>query len=99
MRSRGKKVDWPEGMSLEDARRKEDYPPRVWGIAQRRWSRLTPEEQENRRRALEAIGTMLSHAAEEPDFSEFFSLWDILWFALATITAYKIGVGTYWADE
>lgn len=37
-------------------------------------------------------------ALHAPSFAEIFTPFDLLWFGLAAVTAYKIGVGTYGAD-
>ncbi len=98
MMDSGRTVNWPAGMTYEEAIRKADYPAELWRQAETRWNQLGAEEQQERKRQRILFAAALSEAASEPDFGEFFSPWDLLWFALATITAYKIGVGTYGDD-
>jgi hypothetical protein len=99
MVQRGQTVQWPAGMTLEDASQKADYPPEVWRQAEMRWSQLGPDEQGKRTRARMELAMMLSGAANKPEFGEFFSPWDLLWFGLAMVTAYRIGVGSYGNDD
>jgi hypothetical protein len=60
--------------------------------------RLAAQEQRERTRQRTMLASMFHRAASRPDFADFFSPWDLLWFALATITAYRIGAGTYGDD-
>ena len=98
MTDRGQTVNWPSGMTYDEASRRADYPVKLWRQAETLWNQLGPAEQQERKRQRLMFAAALSEAASEPDFGEFFSPWDLLWFALATITAYKIGVGTYGDD-
>ncbi len=95
---KGQTIHWPPGMSYEEASRREDYPPAMWQQAERRWNQLGRGEREERKRVRILLVGALSSEASSRDFGEFFSPWDILWFALATVTAFKIGVGTYGGD-
>jgi hypothetical protein len=98
MMNQGRKLQWPPGMSYEEATHKADYPADVWRQAEARWKQLGPQGQQERKRERVMLIAALSEATSQPDFGEFFSPWDLLWFALATITAYKTGVGTYGDD-
>ncbi len=90
-------VPWPPGMTLESASRQADYPPRIWREAAARWNQMSPIEQEEKRSRLRLMAEALI-SISTPSFKEYFSPWDLLWFGLATVTAYKIGVGTYGED-
>lgn len=96
----GQSIEWPAGMNYEDASRQADYPAEIWQQAQERWNAL-PEvkKQEQKRQRLE-LASALSEMAKASNigFTDFFSPWDALWFGLAAITAYKLGVGTYGAE-
>ncbi len=98
MMDRGATINWPPGMTYEEAFRQADYPPELWQQAELRWNQLGAQEQQERTQQRRMLATMLSSVSLRPDFSDFFSPWDLLWFALATITAYRIGVGTYGDD-
>ena len=97
--ARGQAVAWPPGMSLEAASKREDYPPAIWQQAVVRWNQLGPNEQQKQKRERMLVAAQLASLSRGPDFGEFFSPWDLVWFGLAVITAYKIGVGTYGGDD
>jgi hypothetical protein len=87
MQSRGEKVDWPLGQSLDRASQQSDFPPKVWAEARSRFDRLTPEEKSQIdvefRAAVGSIGT-----AER--FKLLFSGADLLFFGLAALTAFRL---------
>lgn len=91
----GRRLAWPEGMTVDEAWEVEDYPPDVWAEAEQRWEALGPQaqqaalaqyEQETR----EAFASFAETARDEV-FLESFSLFDLLWFGLAVLTAFKVG--------
>jgi len=96
----GQELDWPPGMPYEDAVEKADYPTDIWQEAERRWRGLTPEKQEQaRKEARQESAKMLGNEVSvNTVFLNAFSLWDGLWFFLATATAFRIGTGTYSRD-
>jgi hypothetical protein len=93
----GTEIKWPEGMTAEDASAKEDYPPQIWQEAEKKWNQLDPQEREKKKQDMKKETDLLKHLFT-PSFKDSFRFWDLLWFALATITAYKIGIGTYGTD-
>jgi hypothetical protein len=95
MTANGQAVNWPAGMTYDEALHQADYPPEVWQQAQTQWNQLTPDEQQARRDARAMMLAQLTEAAAGPGFSVMFSPWDLLWFGLAVVTAFKIGVGSY----
>lgn len=63
-----------------------------------RWSNLGPQAKEQKKQERLAFASFLAEVARRPSFGEFFSPWDLLWFGLAAVTAFKIDVGTYGGD-
>ncbi len=94
----GKKIAWPPGVSLDTASRKKDFPLDIWQKAEARWNQLGPKEQQERKHNRAMLAMTLSQLGERPDPSKAYSFYDILWFGLAIITAFKVGVGTYGND-
>ncbi len=97
MMTKGIEIQWPPGKSYAEASRRADYPPSIWQQAADRWHLMSQSEQEDRRSQRKILAQAMSELAP-PSFASFFSFWDILWFGLAAVTAYKIGVGTYGGD-
>lgn len=92
---RNQPVTWPAGITYEMASEKDHYPPAIWRQAEAQWSGLGPVEQERRRDELAANVAELVMTVARPSFTETFAFWDLLWFGLATFTAFKIGAGSY----
>ncbi len=93
----GKKLDWPSESDSPDVLLQEIYPPEVWGEAQKQWQKLSPQQQQAE---MEQAKADFENAIEqfETDFRNealtgSFSPWDLLWFGLAAVTAFKIGSG------
>ena len=98
----GKRLAWPPGMSVENATKAEDYPPGVWAEAVKRWNALSPAEkvrqkegrkQDLSRRLAADVGEVKKHV-----FWASFGPFDILWFGLAVVTAFRLGSGTFQPD-
>ena len=89
----GDNIAWPDGITAENASQKEDFPPEIWKEAEQKWNRLDPKKRDEQRMIMQKASDDLRRL--RPDFQNSFRLIDVLWFALATITAFKIGVGTY----
>ena len=87
---RGEKIAWPEAVTAEDAWQKQDYPPEIWKEAEQKWNRLDAAKRDSQRELMQRVAKKL-----HPDFQNSFGIFDILWFFLATVTAFKIGIGTY----
>ena len=93
--AQAKPVEWPdEEMTWEDAFWPEDYPPEVWEQAAQRWANLTTREQERRRRDHEAKVLAVLETKMQPvraaAFRSSFGAWDLIWFCLASITAFRV---------
>jgi hypothetical protein len=93
----GKKINWPEGVTLEDADEESEYPKDVWKEAQARWSKLTPEEQTEAKateqREVDALIKEFRATVVQEGFTSSFDMMDILFCGLAILTAYKLGAG------
>jgi hypothetical protein len=92
---RGRKLTWPEGMNKMEAVKEADFPKGVWAEATKRWKNLPDME---RRQAVmkEEIFMDMTKDAVRPRstsevFQESFSPFDILWFILASVTAFSGG--------
>lgn len=93
----GRQMNWPNGMSVEEATEEADYPPKVWQEAETRWAKFTPDEQQKMIQDQQqefdaAIGDFSDEIAMEA-FKESFSPIDLLFFGLAIFTAFKLGSG------
>lgn len=80
--------------SIED---EDFYPPGVWAEAKTKFAELSPEQvaerKDQHRQMIEEITGQLTSAIRDSAFKESFGGFDILWFALAAITAFKVGAG------
>lgn len=94
----GRTLTWPEGSDVETAFEPEDYPADLWQDVEARWVTMTPEHQEEYRQAqidMAMTGMTVAHGvADAAVFIESFHILDIVWAALATLTAFRLGSGT-----
>ena len=93
--SQGKKLVWPPNMDWDQAEKPADFPKDVWAETEKRWSALTPDEQEARRADLQqmyeqGMATLIADIRSKA-FVDSFAAWDALWALLAIMTAYKLG--------
>jgi len=93
----GETVAWPEGVDALFAAKETDYPPEVWAEAVRLWE---GKNLEARQRYIEEIRASSSHLVREQSehsawetFRASVGPMDLLFFALAVITAFKAGAG------
>lgn len=91
------RLTWPEGQTVETADAPEDYPKEVWAEAVKRWDAMPEPERTQRRSALEAqshefVAAVMGGVTKEAFWSTF-GLFDILFFLLAIITAFRLGSG------
>ncbi len=92
--SQGRAVSWPAGVNPEEAYERADYPPEIWTEAESRWNALPEEERANLKRAqAELIGMAVGNmeGAKSAVFLSSFGVFDLLWFGLAAMTAFKLG--------
>ncbi len=95
---RGETINWPPETTSDEGPREADYPAELWRQAEKRWDGLGSEKQQEQISELKLFVKELSEQVSGPGFGEFFSPWDLLWFGLATMTAYKIGAGMCGTD-
>jgi hypothetical protein len=98
----GRELHWPEGKDLETSWRKADYPEDIWSEAESFWSSMSDVEQQDYRRDVDQyliqqnqadMAAMRSMASNEGFFASF-SPFDLLFFGLAIVTAFKIGAAS-----
>lgn len=95
---KNKKLRWPPGMSVEEAHKAEDYPKDVWAEAQKRFSALSKEQLDARKKDMldhksEFVGQLRSAMHSEAT-RRLFRPRDALWALLALASAFRIGGGT-----
>ncbi len=93
--SEGKPVAWPEGEEPFQAAAEGDYPTDIWAVAQSRWDAMSLDDQETYRAELrsniEASAAAFHDMISQAGFLQTLGLMDIIFFALAIFTAFKIG--------
>lgn len=94
----GLTLEWPAGMTIEEAISKEDYPVEVWELAQKQWDGFSDEEKEKRKQERKELVEAMFTNLMGPQFSDQFDYWDVLWLGLATVTAFQLGTGAYGDD-
>lgn len=84
-------VNWPSGVDPNDAWVEADYPPDVWADAVAHWESMSQAERDDLRAEVQApVDTLgMTNAL----YTDTFGVFDLLWFALAIGSAYKIGNG------
>lgn len=97
MTQKGQTLKWAPGMNVETAEKEADYPIEVWKEAKARWDAVSPEEKQ-RTKDEEVAAFKKIFAQFRPSFKDYFSPYDLLWFGLATMTAFRIGNGNH-GDE
>lgn len=89
----GRELDWPEPADTP----RESFPEEVWAEAQQRWNALSAQQQQARSDEVRALRNELVEQQRaklrEEVFLGSFAMWDLLWFGLATLTAFKMGSG------
>jgi len=92
--SQDKPLNWPEDSNRETPESAGDYPADVWTEAQAKWSAMSSEEKQIYRQALAANNHKFVEASYDEisrqAFKSSFGLMDIVFFLLATVTAFKI---------
>ena len=93
-----KHVSWPMGVDSEQASKKEDYPPEIWGLAELSWNNMNEDEKAEFKNAVKqqvnSNMKALETWAKKEGFIESFGAIDVIFFILAIATAYKIGAKT-----
>lgn len=94
----GQEINWPEGMSFEDAYEQADYPADIWNEADGKWQSSSPDERESIRQEyytlteanMRANWDAFGNQVREQGFMASFSPFDLLFFGLAVFTAWGI---------
>lgn len=93
----GETVKFPDGVELGAATQKHEYPKAIWADAEYQWQQLTKQEQEDLKVELkntaEADIDEYAGSLRQESYKHSFGLRDIIFFALAIGTAFKIGSG------
>ncbi len=92
--SAGRAVSWPAGVNADEAYERSHYPPEIWTEAESRWNAVSAEEKENLKKAqAELIGAVFESVEGAPSalFLASFGGFDLLWFGLAAVTAFRLG--------
>ena len=92
-----KKIKWLPGKNAEVAKELQDYPQAVRDEAKKRWDAKPAAEQQDliatRQKALEEITLSLLSGVKSEVFKSSFNGYDILFFILAIVSAFKVGSG------
>ena len=92
-----KKIKWLPGKNAEVAQELQDYPQAVRDEAKKRWDAKPPAEQQEliagRQRMMEEFTGSLVAGAKTEVFKASFNGYDILFFILAIVSAFKVGSG------
>ncbi len=92
-----KKIKWLPGKSAEVAQELQDYPQAVRDEAKKRWDAKPAAEQQDllatRQKVVEEITGSLIAGAKSEVFKSSFNGYDILFFILAIVSAFKVGSG------
>lgn len=95
--SEGKTLKWPAGKDADSAEALTDYPKDIVADVASRWKAMEPAQQEDFKKHLrESMAAELASFAssiEGSAFKQSFSPYDILWFILALLSAFRIGSG------
>jgi len=93
----GKQINWPAGMTMEDATSQVDYPPDVWAEATKRWNAIPADQQQENIEQNAAVrrqmAELLAGNVKDEAFKDSFNGFDLLWFGLAAFTAFRIAGG------
>jgi len=97
----GDTVHWPAGVDPMAAAAQSDYPSDIWAEADRRWQAMTPTQRQAYRADLrrsyeQGIDVLLREthdAAVAEGFVASFGLFDVIFFGLGAVTAFKVGSG------
>lgn len=88
---RGKPLNYPAGADREFGSTGADYPADVWADALARWDAMTPQQRRHYREVVTkpTVPVVLFWLAHMLVAS--LSLWDVLWFGFAMVTAFRLG--------
>ncbi len=87
----GRTIKWPDGVEPYTGQWSGDYPTEAWDEALNRWDAMSSSERLDYRHAIIPVipDSNLLFAIEVVPYT--FTFWDVLWFGLALVSAYKLG--------
>lgn len=95
MEAAGKTLNWAPGKSIDTVEELKDFPQEVFVEAHNRYTALTPEAKPEFEKGQQELNAQLmgiiAEQAKVEAFKKSFSPFDILFFALAAMTAFRIG--------
>lgn len=86
----GRAINWPPGMTQEDAWERSDYPADVWQEMSETWDAMSETDREGRIDGAEFTIESFTSSLKTDVFWDSFSLFDGIWFLLALGSAWKI---------
>lgn len=90
-------IVWPAGDGNDEIVTAADYPAEIWQTAKDRWQKMSDEEKrrraEERARVMAQMIQAMAPKFKEQAFLGSFGGYDLLWFGLAAMTAYRVGHG------
>ena len=94
MEVQGQTIEWPAGTDPNEASGESDYPPAVWSQASTRWEQMSAQERDEYREQLAGqirvgVRAFFSDVSSR-GFLASFGAMDLLFFALAVVTAFRI---------
>lgn len=101
----GRNVDWPPPDELDDEAQIEALRQKseVWQEAARRWNELPPDEKQTRiKQHNEEMAKLMGELKglfRDAAFQASFTAYDLLWFGLAALTAFRLGSGNFEESE
>lgn len=88
-------LKWPRGMDRQSAEHPDDYPEIVTKRASQKLAKMTPDEKEAfKQKTIDDLNALMNVGQSSLTFGVFrrmFTLFDLLWFTLAAVSAWKIG--------
>lgn len=88
----GQRLNWPPGMSNDEAWEEDEFPADVWGEAVARWDTLDADEQQAELDTYNDAGAFVADVKWEA-FKDSFGLFDLLFFGIAVVIAFPTGAG------
>ena len=100
----GEEIAWPEEEAVhEDDDPANDYPPEIWTEAKEQWEEMSSQEQgdflQEQEKMQAEFMAGFENELKEQLFKQSFSPFDLLWFGLAALTAYRVGNGLNTDEE
>ncbi len=93
----GRDLDWPPGRNIESAWHETHYPADVWAEAQTQWDAMSELDRDAYKasvtREIEQEMALGEQETLNWWFLQSFTIFDLLWVALAVVTAFKLGAG------